>query len=372
MTDLLPLQPVQQSRIIPVKILEAIAFLKDGHLVALPTETVYGLAAAAHHPEAIQAVFQLKGRPSTHPLILHVGASPESWARYVRNVPSIAEALMQAFWPGPLTLILPRHPSITPLITGGRDTLALRMPAHPVAQAVLDGGQLAVVAPSANRFGAISPTTLAHVRHEFEEHPLLLQQGNTGHGLRTPKNDLLRLGLLDGGPCEIGVESTIVDVSDTARSGVRVLRRGHIQPDALRTLTEAYHLPLYDAGNTRHDTSSHTTEASGTYARHYAPQTPAHLVHVGELEEQVWQAVQAGKRVGVWAVSQCPQFPECQQGQVYWQEAPSEPETYAHHLYATLRELDAAHCDVLFIEATPPGDAWAAVHDRLQRATCNI
>ena len=297
----------------------AVAALRRGEAIGLPTETVYGLAADADNPAAVARIFTLKGRPADHPLIVHLGpgAVLDDWAR---DVPPAARALAAAFWPGPLTLILPRQPRVPDAVTGGQDTVGLRMPAHPVAQAVLRafGGGLA--APSANRFGHVSPTRAAHVRAEF--------------GDAVPV-------VLDGGDSAVGIESTIVDCTG-ARP--RILRPGMLT----RAMLEAVVGPV-DAGATQA-----SPRASGTLEQHYAPRTPLRLA----MREA---CAAAGADTRVLALQALPHG-------VQGLALPAEPSAYAHGLYAALRALDGEQAALLLVEQPPATPDWDGVQDRLRRA----
>ncbi|MDD3651891.1 L-threonylcarbamoyladenylate synthase [Immundisolibacter sp.] len=309
-------------------ITRAVELLRAGQLVALPTETVYGLGADALNPAALARIFALKGRPADHPLIVHLppDAALEDWAR---EVPASARALAAAFWPGPLTLILRRHARVPAAVSGGQDTLALRVPDHPLALALLRAFGSGIAAPSANRFGHVSPTTAAHVRAEF--------------------GDAVPL-ILDGGPCRVGLESTIVDLS---RGVPVVLRPGAIgAADIARVTGVAPHAADAD----RHGPAP---RASGLLARHYAPRTPAELVDGAALPGRLAQLKAQGLRVGVLALRR-----PLGDGIAL----DDEPAAYGQRLYAALRELDGGGFDRLLIETPPPGEAWRAVHDRLRRA----
>jgi L-threonylcarbamoyladenylate synthase len=324
--DQRPSPPIREP-----SVADAAAALARGSLVAFPTETVYGLGADATRPEAVARIFAAKGRPADHPLIVHLApeARLEDWAA---DVPEAARRLAAAFWPGPLTLILKKSPRVPDIVTGGQDTVGLRCPSHPVAQALLREfariGSGAVAGPSANRFGHVSPTQAQHVRDEFG--PELL--------------------VLDGGACEVGVESTIVDLS----RGVPVLLRpGAVSRDALG---KALGMALADR-------DANAPRASGTLASHYATRAPLDLVEASRLAEHVRAAVAAGRRVAVLA-----RRPAGEEGAMPWREAPRDAAGYAHDLYASLRELDANGADLIVVES-PPGEAsWEAVRDRLARA----
>lgn len=321
----------------------AVALLRAGELVAFPTETVYGLGADATQPQAVAKIFAVKGRPADHPLIVHLpGADAlEYWAR---EIPEAAYRLAAAFWPGPLTLILKRAPHVLDAVTGGQDTIGLRVPDHRLALALLrsfdDTQTLAragIAAPSANRFGRISPTTAAHVHDEIGAHVGLI---------------------LDGGPCGVGIESTIVDLTGTVP---RILRPGFISTEALAQV-------LGQVPETRSPLSPQTDvpRVSGALKAHYAPNTLLRLLPTEALRDAL-RALSPGERCAVLSLESPPEnLPEA----VLWQQAPANAMAYAHDLYATLRRMDASGCDFMLIEQPPEGAAWRAVLDRLQRAAC--
>jgi L-threonylcarbamoyladenylate synthase len=305
----------------------AVAALRRGELVGLPTETVYGLAADAMNPDAVRRIFALKGRPAEHPLIVHI-ADAGALPRWTRGAPASAQALAEHFWPGPLTLVLPRAPSVPLVVTGGQDTVGLRCPAHPLALEVLrafDGG---LAAPSANRFGRISPTSARHVREEF--------------GDRLPL-------VLDGGDCAVGIESTIVDLSGATP---RILRPGQVS----RAAIEAVIGPVAEGAG------SDSPRASGTLEAHYAPRTPMLLLPREALLREAREQSALGKRVAVLAIGALPAgVPGC--------ALPADAEAYAHGIYAAMRALDAGGAALLLVERPPVDAAWVAVHDRLRRAS---
>lgn len=315
----------------------AARWLATGGVVALPTETVYGLGADATSRDAVAAIFRLKGRPADHPLIVHVAAGTDL-APWVVAIPDVARRLMAAFWPGPLTLILARTDRVPAGVTGGQPTVGLRCPDHPLAQALLAAfaqlGSGLVAAPSANRFGHVSPTTAQHVRDEFGA-----AVGPVIH-------------LLDGGPCRVGIESTIVDVTG---GEPLLLRPGAIGADALAAVAG---MPVAMPGPGRS-----VPRAPGMLAAHYAPRTPLRLVAGSELAAVVGQHRPVGERVAVLALSGDP----CRAG-VEWQQAPADPVAYAQALYAHLRALDSRGAAVILVEQPPPEPAWLAVLDRLGRA----
>ena len=309
----------------------AVALLRAGDLVAFPTETVYGLGADAANPAAVAKIFAAKGRPADHPLIVHLpGAS--HLARWAREVPPEAERLAAAFWPGPLTLILKRQANVPDAVTGGQDTVGLRVPSHPLALELLQAFDGGIAAPSANRFGRISPTSAAHVREELGE--------------RVPL-------VLDGGACPVGIESTILDLS---RGTPVLLRPGFItSADLARVLGRA---PEVAAAQTA------APRVSGSLDAHYAPRTPLQLVSSDGLLFALRDALVAGEKVAVLA----PTVQAISHDLVTWKQSPAEPAGFAHDLYASLRELDALGCVRILVQQPPAGEAWLAVNDRLRRA----
>ncbi|MFZ2628423.1 MAG: L-threonylcarbamoyladenylate synthase [Rugosibacter sp.] len=317
--------------------------LRAGELVAFPTETVYGLGADARNPTALAKIFAAKGRPADHPLIVHLPDAAHL-AQWAIDIPASAHALAAAFWPGPLTLILKRHPAVPELVTGGQDTVGLRVPNHPVALALLRefGGEFGngIAAPSANKFGRISPTTAAHVQEELGDAVTMI---------------------LDGGACAVGIESTIVDMTSATP---RILRPGAISADTLRQQLNA---PVDDSV-TAHPTgeTKNMPRVSGSLAAHYAPRTPLRLCPVESLPAAVNMALQQGKRVAVLAPAVASSLPANQH--IIRRIASADFSRFAHDLYATLRELDAAGCDLILVAVPPNDEAWRAVSDRLRRA----
>jgi L-threonylcarbamoyladenylate synthase len=310
------------------QIARAAALLRAGGVVAFPTETVYGLGADAANDEALRRIFSLKGRPADHPLIVHIAAAAQmqDWAR---DIPAAAYALAERFWPGPLTLILRRREGVSALVTGGQETIGLRIPAHPVALALLRIFGGGVAAPSANRFGRVSPTRAEHVREELGGGPDLI---------------------LDGGDCPVGVESTIVDLTGSVPV---ILRPGGIPPEALeRVMGQKIELPG----------AARTGRAPGMLASHYAPATPLRLVARAELPAVAASLSATGKRVAVMALSGCASAT----GQTV--AMPSEPAAYGRDLYAVIRMLDGGGHDAILVEMPPQTEAWLAVNDRLRKA----
>ncbi|MEN9480761.1 MAG: hypothetical protein RLZZ298_2156 [Pseudomonadota bacterium] len=313
----------------------AVDLLRAGDLVAFPTETVYGLGADAANPEAVAKIFAAKGRPADHPLIVHL-AGHDAVDQWAEAVPAVAWELMETFWPGPLTLILKKQAWVPLTVTGGQNTVGLRVPGHPVALELLrrfaaSGGNGGIAAPSANRFGRISPTTAAHVQEEL--------------GARVPL-------ILDGGPCAVGIESTIVDCS---RGEPVVLRPGHISP---------LHLEAVLGRLPEIATAVGAPRVSGSLAAHYAPVTPMRIVAGPRLLDFINAQRHKGDRCGVIGHSQPPQagMPHV------WRMLPADPVGYAHELYAALRDMDHAAVDLIAVEALPETPLWAAVGDRLRRA----
>lgn len=312
----------------------AVATLRAGGLVAFPTETVYGLGADAANADAVKKVFAAKGRPHDHPLIVHI-ASAAQLSKWARDIPPSANALAKTFWPGPLTLILKRARGVSDVVTGGQDTVALRVPSHPLAQALLQAFGGGVVGPSANRFGRVSATTAEHVRAEFCD-------GDAG--------DVV-VCVLDGGACEVGIESTIVDLSGDAPA---LLRPGGISAGEIEVVLGR---PLVAP-------DSRSPRAPGTLAKHYAPKTPVMLVEGDLVDELARSFSRQGKRAAV--LARRAQRPMIES--LVWIAAPDDAADYAHDLYASLRTLDTAGADVLIVEEPPLAAPWMAVRDRLARA----
>jgi len=325
------------------KIARAVQLLRAGELVAFPTETVYGLGADARNPAALARIFAAKGRPADHPLIVHLPDAThlDAWAI---DIPAAAQSLAAAFWPGPLTLILKRHPSVPDLVTGGQNTIGVRVPNHPVALALLHKFGSGIAAPSANKFGRISPTTAAHVQQEL---------GEPGE-----KNVAM---ILDGGACAVGIESTIVDMTSATP---RILRPGAISADALHQLL---HAPVCDSqAAQKTDNAIHIPRVSGSLAAHYAPRTPLQLCAVEALPFAISAALQQGRRVAVLAPELSP--PLLVNQHLIRRIASADFSQFAHDLYATLRELDATNCDLILVATPPDNEIWRAVNDRLRRA----
>ncbi len=309
-------------------------------MVAFPTETVYGLGADAENPAAVAAIYRAKERPSDHPVIVHLapGADPGYWAS---DVGPMAQQLITAFWPGPLTLILPRAAHIPDAVSGGQASIGLRCPSHPVAQALLrsfKAGRGGIAAPSANRFGHVSPTTAQHVRDEFRD------------------SDLVKY-ILDGGQSEVGIESTIVDLT---RGAPVLLRPGHVSAAQLADVLGVWP-GLPDAAAPR---------ASGTLEAHYAPQAAVALVSTERLPDTLAALVNTGHRVALMHVASLVQIaaPAIVTALGARVTLPASASGFAHDLYAGLRALDQSGIDLIVVEAPPTGPDWHAVNDRLKRA----
>lgn len=314
----------------PRSLEEAARVLRAGGLVAFPTETVYGLGADARSPEAVRRIFQAKGRPADNPLIVHVPDSPAARA-LVTDWPEVAQRLAEAFWPGPLTLLLPKRPEIPDLVTAGLPAVGLRVPAHPVARALLEAAGLPVAAPSANPYMGVSPTTAGHVAK--------------GLGDRV---DLI----LDGGPTVVGIESTVVDLTGDVPL---VLRPGGVSLEALQHVVPA--IRMADRREAEGPRLS-----PGLARRHYSPQAPLRLVERSELA--VTARAARGQALGVMTLGAAPgDLPPA-----LVRVMPEDPEGYAQALYAALHELDAAGVVGILAERPPADPAWVAVLDRLTRA----
>jgi L-threonylcarbamoyladenylate synthase len=324
---------VRVVRATQVEIEAAVQALRDGELVAFPTETVYGLGANAQNPAAVQKIFAVKGRPPQHPVIVHLD-SPRFLHRWVREVPPAATRLAEAFWPGPLTMVMPRAPSVHDVITGGQDTIAVRVPAHPMAQQLLTAFGGGIAAPSANRFGRLSPTRAEHVREEL--------------------GDAVRV-MLDGGECQIGLESTIVSFEKEA---IRLLRPGSIGAKQIRELV----------GELLMGNDAAAPRVPGSTPTHYAPSTPMTIVPSGEVDAQADAQSAGGRRVAVLAQ----RLPLRAHKYVTWINAGRRAESFARDLYTNLRTLDKAGCICILVQDVPEGEPWDAIRDRLRRAASSV
>ena len=321
----------------PEHVQQAAAALCAGELLGLPTETVYGLAADASNETAVAKIFKAKGRPSNHPLIVHV-ASAHSVEQFAHDVPAFAQALMAHFWPGPLTLILPRKEEMAAAAAGGQNSVGLRCPSHPVALAVLTAcaakGVWGVAAPSANLFGRVSPTTAAHVQSEFG-------------------NDLL---ILDGGDCDVGIESTIVDCT----RGVPVLLRpGQISRTQIE---QACGLKLLNP----EALNSEAPRASGTLESHYAPTAKVRLMNTAEWQKALMALGPHAQNLALWSMEK--PAAEWMGAGLLWRAMPANSAQAAHDLFSVLRDFDARGVRTIWIETPPNTPEWEGVSDRLKRA----
>jgi L-threonylcarbamoyladenylate synthase len=316
----------------------AVQFLKQARLVAFPTETVYGLGADATNPAAIDRIFQTKGRPSTNPLIVHV-ASIGMAQRCVSNWLPVAEELAQHFWPGPLTLVLPKNDRIVPAVTAGLVTVAVRVPNHPLALALLRAFDGPLAAPSANRSSHVSPTTAQHVLDEFPD-----SQAAGANAANEPAM------ILDGGPCAVGIESTVLDLTTSPPT---ILRPGGVTPADLEPILGPVRLNPSIASPDRPTTSP------GQHPIHYAPRTPAYRFETSQ------RGLIHPDNHGLVILSPLRVFKEW--GSII--AMPNDPAEYAQHLYAVLRNLDTMNLQAIFIEIPPDVPQWAAIRDRLIRAT---
>jgi L-threonylcarbamoyladenylate synthase len=321
----------------PVAIQHAARLIRSGALIGLPTETVYGLAADASSDAAVALIFAAKGRPPNHPLIVHI-AEAQQVLDYASSVPPFAARLIAAFWPGPLTLILPRKPGVATAAAGGQDSIGLRCPSHPVAQALLNACRSGVAAPSANRFGRVSPTTAAHVADELGD----------------------ALFVLDGGPCDVGIESTIVDCTRGQPVLLRpgVLTRAQLEAACAESVLDNAAL------------AANAPRASGTLDSHYAPNAKVRLMDKTELQAAL-AAVEPSLRIAVYAYS-IPGIDAISAASVLYRAMPLQASQVAHELFAVLREFDAQGVAQIWVETLPDAADWDGVRDRLIRAAAPL
>lgn len=326
---------------------QAAQVLLKGGLVAFPTETVYGLGADAESREAVERIYQAKGRPSNHPVIVHV--APEADLSYwAATVPDEARALIDAFWPGPLTLILKRAAHITEAVSGGQDSVGVRCPSHPVAQKLIrafaagkPSGQGGIAGPSANKFGQVSPTQASHVRDEFPE---LVAQG---------------MPVLEGGASEVGIESTIVDLSRLAQGiGPVLLRPGKITAQQISAVLN----------RSVQDADAQAPRVSGALKSHYAPHTPIRLSNAAEMLTAASQTAHDVSKPTVFVTYSLAQEVLPRRPGVEWVTMSAHAEVYSHALYATLRALDQGGYGQMVWEAVPDSLEWLGIQDRLVRA----
>ncbi len=306
---------------------EAVEALRAGELVVFPTETVYGLGANASDPAAVRKIFEVKGRPADHPVIVHLD-NPRYLHRWVSTMPPVAEKLADRFWPGPLTLILPKADNVNDVVTGGQDSIGIRVPSHPMAQQLLTAFGGGIAAPSANRFGRLSPTKPEHVRDEL------------GSAVKV---------ILDGGDSPIGLESTIVSCLNNEAV---LLRPGFITRSQLAQVVDL-------------STGGFVPRTPGDRVLHYAPSTPLAIVSSDDLERFASEFVSRQEKVAVLAMRP----PLHTQRHMTWINAGKKPEAYAHNLYNHLRTLDSAGCARILVQELPDDERWAAILDRLQRAS---
>lgn len=311
--------------------LQAAAYIRAGSLVAFPTETVYGLGADASNDAAVAKIFAAKGRPAGHPLIVHI-ASNAQVLDYASSVPPFAERLMAAFWPGPLTVILPRKPGVATAAAGGQNSIGLRRPAHPLALAFLAACNTGVAGPSANKFGRVSPTTAQHVQQEFGD----------------------ALMVLDGGPCGVGIESSIVDCT---RGQPVLLRPGILTLAQLSTACGQAVLRT-------DDTTDDAPRAPGTLESHYAPNAKVHLMDAKAIQSALDLLGSAAAHIAVYAHSSLRNT----SSNVVYRRRPNDALATAEQLFAVLRDFDTQGVKLIWIEPVPDALAWDGVRDRLTRA----
>ncbi|MBC7608988.1 MAG: threonylcarbamoyl-AMP synthase [Polaromonas sp.] len=327
------------------EIAQAAKAIRSGELAAFPTETVYGLGADASSDLAVAKIFAAKGRPSDHPLIVHV-ADASQVLDYASSVPPFAARLMAAFWPGPLTVILPRKPGVAAAAAGGQDSIGLRCPAHPVAlaflRACLDLGVSGVAGPSANRFGRVSPTTAQHVASEFGD----------------------ALLVLDGGPCEVGIESCIVDCT---RGRPVLLRPGVLTLAQLEAACGEPVLDKDDLSLTQGATPRATPRASGTLESHYAPNAKVRLMDAKAIQTALDLLDTEAAHIAVYART----IVRIKSSNIVYRRMPDDALATAQQLFAVLRDFDDKAVKLIWVETLPDDALWDGVRDRLQRAAAS-
>lgn len=317
-----------------VNVDQAVKILSGGGLVALPTETVYGLAAIANQPDAISKIFKAKGRPSDHPLIVHVSTFDEIY-QWAKDVPEKAQILGEKFWPGPLTMVFNKSDMVNSIVTGGQDTIALRIPNQKITLEILKKLGTGVAAPSANRFGRVSPTL---PRHVFEELDGLID------------------GVVDGGQCQVGIESTIIDMTTEM---VRILRPGQISLNDLELCL----------GEQVSINTKNSPRVPGLLKSHYAPQTPLRLIESKKLNMEIEKLLSKGIQFNLWSFEK----PEKEDELIKWVQAINEPNQFAHELYDQLRQFDSNDSKITLIEFQPTvEESWRGVIDRLTRAQAHF
>lgn len=304
---------------------QAKEILASGELVAIPTETVYGLAADASNPDAVKKIFAAKGRPANHPLIVHIG-EVEQLSDWAKDIPKQAYNIAEAYWPGPVTLLLNKADQATPVVTGGLDTIGIRMPAHDVFATLLKSSGMAVAAPSANPYKKLSPTSAKHVLNSL------------GGKIAA---------VLDGGDCAHGLESTIIDLT---QKPFRILRSGPVTAAQLsKTLGEEVLSP-----------KAHTVAVPGNVTSHYQPNTKVRLVDLAEIENAVAENIA------------CLHFSAIGNQGFKSKQMPTNVADYSHDLYRALDDADKWGCKEIWVERPPIADEWLAVHDRLNRAQSKL
>ncbi|MBI2725773.1 MAG: threonylcarbamoyl-AMP synthase [Polaromonas sp.] len=321
----------------PQAIAEAARVIQAGGLVGFPTETVYGLGADASSDIAVAGIFAAKGRPSDHPLIVHV-ADAAQISSYASGVPGFAERLIAAFWPGPLTVILPRKPGVAAAAAGGQDSIGLRCPSHPVAMAFLKACNTGVAGPSANRFGRVSPTTAKHVIEELGEELLVL----------------------DGGPCDVGIESSIVDCTRGRPVLLRpgVLTRAQLEKACGQAVLDPDDLIL---------NADAAPRASGTLESHYAPAARVRLMDAKAIQTALDLLGADAANIAIYART----IVRIKSDKVLYRRMPDDALATAQQLFAVLRDFDAKGVKLIWIETPPPDEAWDGVRDRLGRAAAH-
>lgn len=361
------------------QILDAANALKNGELVAFPTETVYGLGADASNNQALARLYKAKGRPESHPVIVHI-ATVDGLSNWAVDIPPEAYNLAECFWPGPMTLILKRASGVSDRVTGGQATIGIRIPSHPVALELLEKFGGGIAAPSANKFGRISATMAGDVRREFGNEVAFV---------------------LDGGLCQVGIESTIVDLTGVLP---RILRPGMITPrqvadvvgkDVLGADGQILAIAAADCNReeVQQDESRQKSEQNqdvnhqnretnrkgqntirvpGSMKSHYAPRTPLRLLSSAELMTEIGKAAESGRRIAVLSLQAKPLSQPATNdeasGETPWIVAPDDPQAYARQLYSSLRKLDQASAHFIFVEAPPLSESWLGIIDRLKRA----
>ena len=329
------------TNVITTTVEQAAAHVRAGELVAFPTETVYGLGADASNDAAVAKIFAAKGRPADHPLIVHIASSAQV-NDYAISVPPFAQALINAFWPGPLTVILPRKPGVATAAAGGQNSIGLRCPAHPLALEFLAAckalGVLGVAGPSANKFGRVSPTSAQHVRQEFA--------GEAGAALM----------VLDGGPCSVGIESSIVDCT---RSAPVLLRPGVLTKEQL---SAACGQPVLSADDM---TADQAPRAPGTLESHYAPNATVRLMDAKAIQTALDLLGADAAHIAIYARS----IVRIKSSNVLYRRMPDDALATAEQLFAVLRDFDAQAVKLIWIEPVPESTEWDGVRDRLARAS---